>query len=241
MKTLLFIITLFVANSAFADVVGVRVGGGMWSYEPTGDIRDSAVSSDSFNLKNDLGMKDDDVFQGFVYIEHPVPVIPNVRLGVTDLKLSGTGTATGTWNGVAVTGTINTDFDLSHTDIGLYYEVWDTGFDIDVGLNFKLFDGTVTLTDGTNTATSNFNETIPMLYGHVGVPLAGGFSIAGDLSYIGYDGDKFQDYLVRVRWESDFLLGVELGYRSLTIDYTDGNEYADVKIAGPYLGATLSF
>ena len=245
MKTLLLVCSLlFVANTAFADALGVRVSGGMWSYEPTGDIRDSVDVNDNFSLKNDLGMKDEDTFQGFLYFEHPVPIIPNIRLGITDLKLSGVGNFTGSkdWNGVPIVGTnVNSNVDLSHTDIGLYYEIWDTGFDLDLGLNMKLFDGTVSLNDGSNTASSSFSETIPMVYGHVGIPLLAGFSIAGDVSYISYDGDKFQDSLLRVRWVSDFMLGVELGYRSLTIDYTDGNKYADVKVKGPYLQASLNF
>lgn len=246
MKTLLLVLSLFlVANTALADALGVRVSGGMWSYEPTGDIRNSASTSDNFSLKNDLGMQDDDVFQGFLYFEHPVPIIPNIRLGITDLKLTGNGTLSAgkTWDGIPITsGAVNSNVDLSHTDIGLYYEIWDTGFDFDLGLNVKLFDGTVYIADdNSNSATTSFNETIPMLYGHVGIPLVAGFSIAGDISYISYDGDKFSDTLLRVRWVSDFMLGVELGYRSLMIDYTDGNEFADVKVKGPYLQASLNF
>jgi outer membrane protein len=130
---------------------------------------------------------------------------------------------------------------LSHTEIGLYYEVWDTGFDLDLGLNVKFFDGNVSITDGTDTATSTFNETIPMLYASVGIPLIAGFTIGGDLNYVSYDGDTFQDYIVNVRWVSDFLLGIELGYRSFTIDYTDGNKFADVKITGPYANLRLEF
>ena len=245
MKTILLIISLFVANQAFADAVGLRISGGMWSYDVTGDIRDSANASDNFSLKNDLGMQEDEVFNGFVYIEHPVPILPNVRLGVTDLKLTGAGnlSAGKTWNSVPITaGPVNSSVDLSHTEIGLYYEIWDTGFDFDLGVNAKFFDGTVNISDdNSNSASSSFDETIPMLYGHIGIPLVAGFSIAGDISYISYDGDEFQDTLIRVRWDSDFLLGVELGYRSLTIDYTDGNEFVDVKVDGPYLNATFTF
>lgn len=235
---------LIIASQVHADVLGLRISGGMWSYDVQGTVRDSASASDNFDINSELGLQDDDSFQGFVYFEHPVPILPNVRFGVTDLKLSGTGTTTSgkNWNGTTVpAGTVTSSVDLSHTEIGLYYEVWDTGFDFDLGLNAKLFDGTVSLSSGGTTATSTFDETVPMAYAHLGIPLIGGFSLAGDLNYISYDGDKFQDYLVRLRYDTDFMLGVELGYRSFTIDYADGNEYADVKIDGPYLNATLSF
>lgn len=243
MRTLLLFMTLLISNLAFADAVGVRASGGLWSYDVSGVVRDDPSSTNNVDLKADLGIQEDDVFNGHIYIEHPVPVLPNLRLGITDLKLGGTGTTSGfTWNGTPIpAGTVTSSIDLSHTDIGLYYEVWDTGFDIDLGINVKFFDGTVTMTSGAITATSTFDETVPMGYLSVGIPLVAGFKIGGDLSYISYDGDKFQDYFFNVRWVSDFLLGVELGYRSFTIDYADGNEYADVKIDGPYVNLRLDF
>lgn len=239
MRTLLLLLTLLASNLAFADAVGVRASGGLWSYDASGTVRNDAT--DNIDLKADLGMKEDEVFNGFIYIEHPVPVLPNIRLGTTDLKLAGTGNASFTWNNVPISGTVTSSIDLSHTDIGIYYEIWDTGFDFDLGINVKFFDGNVNMTDGTDTATSTFDETVPMGYVSVGIPLLSGFKIGGDLNYISYDGDKFQDYFVNVRWVSDFLLGVELGYRSLTIDYADGNEFADVKIDGPYFNLRLDF
>ena len=246
MRRLLLISILSVANVAFADAIGVRASGGVWSYEASGQIRDSADVNEYLDLKADLGIKDEEKFNGFIYVEHPVPVLPNVRLGVTDLKLAGNGTTTRTvdWNGTNIPSgtTVNSSVDLSHSEIGLYYEIWDTGFDFDLGLNFKFFDGNVNINDGALiNATSSFDETIPMGYVSVGIPLLAGFKIGGDLSYISYDGDKFQDLLVNVRWVSDFLLGVELGYRSFTIDYLDGNEFADVKVDGPYLNLRLDF
>ncbi|VAW90690.1 hypothetical protein MNBD_GAMMA21-1770 [hydrothermal vent metagenome] len=246
MKIYISLILLSVASLSNADALGVRVSGGLWSYEASGDIRDSATATDTFNLKDDFGIKDTEEFQGFVYFEHPVPIIPNVRVGITSLKLTGNGNTVGTklWNGTSILGDTNiiSDIDLSHTEIGLYYEIIDTGFDLDLGVNVKLFDGTVSLSDGaTVNASSTFSETIPMLYGSIGIPLVAGFSIGGDISYINYNSDSFSDYFVNVRWVSSFLLGIEAGYRSFTIDYADGDQFADVKIEGPYVNARLVF
>jgi len=246
MRLFLAFILFGLTSLASADALGFRISGGLWSYEATGDIRDSANPTHTLNLKDDLGMKDAEEFQGFVYFEHPVPIIPNFRFGVTSLNLTGNGTVTGnkSWNGTPIPDGTNiiSDVDLSHTEIGLYYEVIDTGFDLDLGLNFKLFDGTILLSDGaTINATSDFKETIPMLYGSFGIPLPAGFSIGGDLSFVNYDGDSFNDYFIGARWDSSFFLGVEVGYRSFAIDYSDGNEYADVEIKGPYANLRLVF
>ncbi|MEJ2398416.1 MAG: hypothetical protein P8Z67_09225 [Gammaproteobacteria bacterium] len=85
---------------------------------------------------------------------------------------------------------------------------------------------------------------MPMLYGAVTIPIPGtGFKLAGDLTTTSYQNDNITDYMVRVRYDTDFALGVELGYRSLHIKYEDtgANEYANLDMKGPYLMATLSF
>jgi hypothetical protein len=51
------------------------------------------------------------------------------------------------------------------------------------------------------------------------------------------------DFLVRLRYDTSFFLGAEVGYRSLHIDYQDtgSSEYATLDFTGPYVMATLTF
>lgn len=249
-KLLLLIIGLAFVNPAFADFVGARLSGGFFKYSVNGTLRDDPSASNTFDVKSDLGWKDDKDFMGYLYIEHPIPILPNFRLGTTSLKLGGTGTVTSTYtyNGktFSQTDTVESSLNLSHTELALYYEVIDTVVDLDLGLNFKFFDGSATLVDKTSsvTASTSYKQTVPMLYGAVTIPIPGtGFKVAGDLSTVKYKDSTFTDYMVRVRYETSFMLGVELGYRSLHIDYQDtgAHEYANLDMKGPYLAAYLSF
>ncbi len=248
-KFIILIVGIVCVNPAFADILGARVSGGIFKYSVSGTVRDNPVSSNTFDVKNDLGWNDDNGFMGYLYIEHPVPILPNIRLGTTSLKLEGTGTVnnTVTYGGVtyAASTTVTSDLDLSHTEVALYYEVIDTFMDLDLGLNFKLFNGKVFIKDtGGNSAQTDFKETVPMLYGAVTIPIpATGFKVAGDFTTTSYKDSTFTDYMVRVRYETSFMLGVELGYRSIHIDYQDtgANEYAKLDMKGPYLAAHLSF
>jgi outer membrane protein len=250
-KLLLLIIGIVFVNPAFADILGARLSGGMFKYAVNGTVRDDPNPTNTFDVKNDLGWKDDSGFMGYLYIEHPIPIIPNFRLGTTSLKLGGTGTVTSTvvYNNKTFTGTstVTSNLDLSHTELALYYEVIDTVVDLDLGLNFKFFNGKATVTEvgnPTNTATTDYSQTVPMLYGALTIPIpATGFKLAGDFTTVSYKNDTFTDYLVRVRYETDFMLGIELGYRSLHIDYQDtgANKYAKLDMKGPYLMAHLSF
>lgn len=245
MRKLVLLSCFVFVNPAFADILGARLSGGVFNYSVSGTVRDSNVTADTVDVKNTLGWKDDHGVMGYLYIEHPIPIIPNIRLGTTSLKLGGTGTGTFNYNGQSFNNTITSNLDLSHTELGLYYEVIDTVIDLDLGLNFKFFNGSINISDslGTNTSTK-FDHTVPMLYGALTIPITGtGFKLAGDISTISYNNDTFTDYLVRVRYETDFMLGVELGYRSIHIDYQDtgANEYAKLDMKGPYLMAHLSF
>lgn len=248
MKNLLILLTFIVANAAQADILGVRLSGGVFDYAVSGTLRDDASVVNELDLDTDLHIKDESESMVYLYIEHPVPLIPNIRLGTTSMKLAGSGNADlgFVYNGVTYTAveTLTTSIDLSHTEIGLYYEIIDTVVDLDLGLNFKLFSNKASITGSSaGTASTDIDGTIPMLYAALTIPLPAGFSIAGDISTVSYDGSTITDYLVRLRYETDFALGVEAGIRNFTIDYEDTatTTYADIKVSGPYLALHLAF
>ena len=225
------------------------MSGGVFDYSVSGTVRDSADPANTIDVKSELGWQDSSEGMGYLYIRHPIPVLPNIRLGTTSLQLGGTGTLTQdyVYNGVTYTAseTVNSSIDLSHTEIALYYNLLDTFMSVDLGLNFKIFDGKFEITGSTSGSTSTaFNQTVPMLYASVAVPIPGtGFKVAGDISTTSYNHSTMTDYLLRLRYDTDFFLGVEAGYRSLHIDYQDSgsNEYATLDLTGPYLMATLTF
>jgi len=245
MKKLIFLFALFVANNVVADAIGMRLSGGMFDYKVSGTLRDG---TDTVDVKSVLGFQDETESQVYVYIEHPVPLLPNLRLGSTSLKLAGTGnTGAGfTYNGqpFPASTAITSSFDMSHTEIALYYEIIDTGIDLDLGLNFKLFDGNVNLAAGGASTTDKYDGVVPMVYAALNIPFPlTGLSLAGDISTISAGDASFTDYFVRLRYQTDFALGVELGYRSITLDYEDTavNELAKIDAKGPYLNLHLAF
>ena len=234
--------------TASAEVLGLRAEGGIWKYSTSGSLRDSAVTTDAVDLKSDLNIKDASQTQYFVYLRHPVPVIPNIRVGHTSMPLKGTGVITQTVNygGTSFTAsdTVITDADLSHTDLGIYYNLWDTFVTFDLGINAKVFDTKATITDVTNpgTGTATIKGTVPMLYAAIAIPFPGtGFDIAGDLSAISAGSDKISDLYVRLRYQIISSVGIEAGYRAFELKYEDGNTYADVKTKGSFINLFLHF
>ncbi len=241
---------VFTPLTATADFVGFRVGGGMWDWNVSGNIRyQSTNSSDSFDFKNDLGLKDDKQSFGYLVFEHPIPVLPNVRLSKTNLSTAGTGTITAskTYGGTTYSSseTLTTSLVLNQTDLALYYEILDNdivGFDL--GLNLKKISGSADVTGSSSGKSSAaIDVTVPMLYAglQIGLPLTG-LSIGADGSYVGYNGNSMTDVNAYLRYTSDYFLGLEAGVRkiNLTLDNVS-NTYGKLDFSGPYLSLFLQF
>ncbi len=124
----------------------VDAGASMWNAEASGDVDDDVdVGKDGLNLDSE----NNNVL--FVSFEHPVPVIPNVKIKKTDLDLTGEGKTNYTFLNQSFTGETDSQFDLSHTDLTLYWGVPlpIPFFDINFGLTARQFDGIVSVTDKT--------------------------------------------------------------------------------------------
>ena len=238
------------ALSAFtcADtVLGVYAGVGIWQADYGGDTGTVAVDLNELNLEDESN--------NFYYLalEHPVPLLPNLRLQKTDISSSETATLTRNFTlddqSFSASEEVTTDLELTHTDATLYYEVLDNWVNLDIGLTLRAFDGEAAVTS-TTTATSDrvdLDEVIPLLYLKTQFDLPfSGWSIAADGNAVGYSGDSFSDLSAKIAYSSDALplldLGLEIGYRRMALEVDDeGDLTADVTVDGPYAAVTLHF
>jgi outer membrane protein len=242
MRLVLLVVLLLAGASARADFVGLYAGAGYWNANFSGDVI-AGVS-----VEDDL--KIDSSNSSYVYLafEHPVPLIPNIKLAHTTLKDSGTGALSQafTFNGdvYTVNETVTSEIDLTHTDVTLYYELLDLGMDLDVGITGRYFQGEVAV----NNTREDLNVLLPMLYGHAkfGLPFTGTY-FGGDINYASYSGNQIADYAVKVGWETEnFILpefGIEAGYRSFSIDADadDLDVNVDTQVDGVFLNLTGHF
>jgi len=233
-----------------ADFVGFRVGGGSWNWNVSGDLRyKSAAINDTFDFKNDLGLKDDKQTFGYVVLEHPIPLLPNIRISKTNLSTSGTGsiTVSKSFGGVtySTSDTLTTSLVLNQTDLALYYEILDNdivGFDL--GLNLKKISGSADVTGSVSGKTSApIDVTVPMLYAglQIGLPLTG-LSIGADGSFISYSGNSMTDVTAYLRYTSDYFIGLEAGVRkiNLTLDNIKDTS-GKLDFNGPYISLFMQF
>lgn len=230
---------------AQADFIGLKVGGGIWDHDVSGSVRHTDVNN--VDLKNDLKLGDEQDSYAFIVIEHPVPLIPNVKVSKTGLSTAGNGTVTTVFNygGISYTGgaSINSALVLDHQDVTLYYEILDNVVSIDVGVSAKILDGKVSITESGVTNSTPLTGTIPMLYGAAMVELPGtGFAFGMELSMLGIGDSEITDTTAKLVYRMTDFLGIEAGVRSMTIklDALDA-VYANMEFSGAFANVFLHF
>jgi len=238
-------VSLAVAAVAFptaqADVIGGSVEASYWAANYSGKF----VSGNStIDVEDDLGFDDGGFVELSASFEHPIPVLPNLRVRHIDLDETENGSLTTTFDGQTFSGDVTTNLDLTHTDLVLYYEILDNYVSVDAGLDIKVFDGQLDIQqDGSsNRSTTKIDDVVPMLYvgASVELPLTG-LSAGADVSAINYSDSSLTDAKIRIRqgFGPAFL---ELGYRQMSIDIEDISDVdVDSELSGAYLSTGLDF
>lgn len=245
--TATFISTATCTLTAHADTVfGVYAGAYSWKADYSGDINDTDADQTA-DLEDELGLSDESNSVFYIAIEHPVPVLPNVRVQHTALDSSSNGRLTSdfTFDDVDFTASeaIQTDLDFTHTDLTLYYEVLDNWVNLDLGLTARVFDGEIRIEGAGEVAQVDIDATIPMLYvaTQFDLPLTGLSAGVGG-NAIGYSGSTLLDLNGYVQYEFPFGLGLRGGYRTFTLDLDDVDDIdSNLTLDGYYAALTFHF
>lgn len=227
-----------------ADILSFSIGGGVWNETPEGNIvKPSSVPTSSVDVKNNLFW--DGESQGYLFatLEHPVPILPNVRLMHTSLDHSGSGTTSFTFDGTTFSGNVANKFTIDQTDLLLYYEILDNVVSLDLGLNVRLLDISYNIVDQFgNASTDSVDAPVPMIYGLVGGSPWPGVMISAEGNFISFSGSTISDFNAKISYTSDYFVGIEAGYRIQTIELDDIDDTnADLEFNGPFVGAYLKF
>ncbi len=249
MKKIVASIALLGAFS-MADTIGGELDIGYYEHTPSGTMQ---YQGNSIDLENDFKWeKESDVFAK-LYIEHPLPFLPNIKLGYSSFGHGGSGelhdSITFANKEYATNTTINTKFDLDMYDLTLYYEILDSGVDLDLGVNVKYIDGSISALGKektTNTPLSestSFNVPIPMLYAKARVPFpTTNIALQAEGNYISYNGNQFYDFEAGVRYTFAMGLGLEGGYKAMKLKLDDVDDLTlDSTFTGAYAKLVWDF
>jgi len=222
-KTLLALCVGSTIASA-ATVAGFGVEADYYVPEAKGDFR---YTDNGSTTNTHFSGNDDSLYQVGLFLEHPIPLLPNIRADFTpESSFTGTDGSTGT-------NTVK----FSQIDTTLYYEILDNIVDFDIGLTGKFIDGEVA-----GAVNQSFDVVIPMVYVGASVKIpALPIRLDADLKYVGYSGNSISDMRIKAVWE--VLAGLEAvaGYRYESLKLDEDDIYSTLKIQGPFIGVGYRF
>ena len=79
-------ISALLATAANADLMRIEGAVGVWQTDPTGDI---SYGSNSFDLSDAAGFESTQNMYAWIYLKHPIPIVPNLRLEYADPSFDG--------------------------------------------------------------------------------------------------------------------------------------------------------
>ena len=240
MKKLLLgtIVVLLPLTSMAATILGFQAGGGSWTHDPSGSITsDIGGANTTADLKNGLLLSKKSEGYTYFLVEHPVPLVPNLKYVNTKLSSSGSGTVTTSFGSYTAGTAVTTEFNLDQTDTIIYYEILDNVVSLDIGLNAKMIDGKAVV----NSDTQSFSGTVPMLYAAAEIMLPAGIALGAEMSTIGAAGNSITDTVAKISYTTDFMLGVEAGIRSQSIKIDVDSVKTDIKFSGIFAGVYFKF
>jgi outer membrane protein len=224
MKSALLAMCLVSANASAAMILGFGVEADYLAPAASGSLTHNGT-------KTEFGSSTENGYQLGAYLEHPIPLVPNIRLDYTS-ELEFNGVTAGAANSVAMT----------QLDITPYYEILDNVVDLDVGITAKTLR-----VKTTSAAVPAFNDSystvIPMGYIGAAVMLPGlPLSFAGSVKYIGYEGDSLTDARIKAMWDIALGVSAQVGYRyeSLKLDDTFDTT-SDAEFKGVFAGLAFTF
>jgi outer membrane protein len=244
------IATLLTASAQADTLLGLYIGGHIWANQADGSFGEGNNNQASFDFNDET--------QGsfFVALEHPIPLIPNIKISSTTLDTVGDGTISGSFTFEGETykanSLLDTTFNASYVDYTLYYELFDNDLlTFDFGITARDLDSDITVVGDINgTETSSelaVSGILPLLYVNtiIGLPFTG-FNVFAEANYVSYDDNTVYDYQIGVSYELLDNLAVDLdltlGYRAVKLELDDIDDlYSNLTFKGVFAGAIVHF
>ena len=233
--------------AAQADLLfTIEAGASSWNVDASGEVDQTVdLGDDGLNLDSEANNV---LYASF---EHPLPVIPNIKVMKTDLELTGEGTTGFTFLDETYTGATDSVLDLSHTDLTMY---WGLPLpipyvDINLGLTARQFDGEVSVTGSaggtTTTEKEDLNFTMPMGYLNVDIDTPFGVYAYADVNALSFDGNGVTDTAIALGYTLPVPVvdvSLEAGQRSISVttDQDTVDIETDIDLSGMFFGLNVS-
>ncbi|MDH5183142.1 MAG: hypothetical protein OEX12_04565 [Gammaproteobacteria bacterium] len=212
MKRLLVVLAMAAMVPMQAQATGVELGYAQWMQSNSGDIAGNPVATSTAN-------------SGMIWaeLEHPVPVIPNLRYSSSDIAIGDT----------------SNNLNLKFNDLILYYNLWDTLATVDVGFGMRSISGSATVIDNPNSIPGT---PIPVMF----VNLAGkipGVGLTVGYRYTGLSSGSKGITSTELYANYAMVAGLEatVGMRDESVNFPVSDGDISAKSSGTFIGIMYKF
>lgn len=240
-------VAVLAAPAVMADTLaGVYIGADLHFADTKGSFGQPG------SRQQDFSFDDKNLSSFYIKVEHPVPLLPNIKLQRNSLSSNGNTRIDETFvfdnQTFRVDSILAQDVDLSNIDATFYYEILDNDLvSLDLGVTAKYIDGDISVVGDDKNITQDLSAVIPMgyLYGSFGL-LGTGTKIFAEVNYVSYDGSSLSDMQFGIAYELIDSLAVDLSLKAgvkktkLELDDID-NVNADLTFDGAFISAELHF
>jgi outer membrane protein len=215
--------TALIFGFANADFIGAEVGIASWDSSINGNFK---YNGTNIGTKDNLGMDNQTNAYIWASFEHPVPIIPNIKIKHTKQEYNANKTLTENitfGDKTFVSGSMTkSNINLNQTDLIAYYEILDNYVSIDLGLNLKIINAKFELNNEDVNKIKDFTLPLPMVYSKakVELPLTGLFAQA-ELSFLNIGDSKFYDAQTSLGYETSIGFGAKIGYRKENLELSE--------------------
>lgn len=231
---------LLVSAASSAAPFGASASVTYWRGHDSGTV---AKGGGDLDINDNLGFNNDNFTAMTLSLRQPLPLVPDFKFQYFRIDQVGHGTIPANKQYDGISGNVNTDLDLSHYDVTLFYPVLDNWVHLDVGLTGKIFRGKLDVrNDKGQASNTEINKALPMLYGSARFEIpTTGLSVGAEGNLVAYNGNSAYDVSAYLDYRI-VVLDLRAGYRKLSFNVSDVSGInADVSISGPFATVGVAF
>ena len=233
--------------------IGLEAAVGGWYQHPTGQLSyEGSTIDDVLDLNDDLNYDDKAGIFGRLKIDMPL-FVPDIYVSGTQVSFDGTGLKNVDFDfgGVNIQPGVpfESELKLNHLDFGLYYPIplLKTAplnkFNIDVGLNVRVYDVKASIRQEATGLSESVSEVVPlpMLYLAAQLNPIDWLHLEGEGRGILFSDNEVYSLIGRLRFDIYGPLFAAGGYRFDKIKIDEQDVLVDTDFSGPFLELGLSF
>jgi len=219
-----FIITI----PAYALPFRIEGAIGIWNHDPNGMIN---YNGDDVELNNDLALSDRNDLNLWFRIEHPVPMLPDIKVQYTPIKVKDSNSSNRqfVFGGHPFDDAVRSEIEMDIIDVQLYNHLPFLqmaslkSLDVTYGMSFRFLNANAFIEEiqAVDARSRSFSTPLAMICAGFRVAPVNSLSLIGDFQGTAYSGNHWYDITAEVQiapLNEHLFLGIGYRYQDFKID-----------------------